>query len=117
MKTYTQKVEDYVECDGWDVQSKHTMDLECWADEIWVLSSSWSPYGASAYLTFLVDPVHVGNRNKGQFVWGLGCSKTFPSNREHAESCATISFNKDFKHNMMDFQLAMESLRKNELYL
>ena len=113
MKSYEQKMMDYLECDGWDIDRVNKDDLEWWADEIWVLNSNWSPTGSVAHITFLVDPMHEGSRKKGEAVWGLGCSKAYPASRQDAESCATISFGKSFKIKIMDFQLQMESLRTN----
>ncbi|MRX28171.1 hypothetical protein [Kangiella sp. HZ709] len=112
MKTYQQKLMDYLEVDGWDILKIETEDLERWADEIWYLESNWSPKGKKGYITFLVDPMHDGLRKQGQAVWGLGCSKQYPTSRQEAESITTISFSKSFKDNMLDFQLEMESLRE-----
>lgn len=114
MKSYEQKIKDYLECDGWDIEYIEKDDLDWWADEIWKLKSNWSPQGAEAYLTFLVDPMNEGNRKKGEGVWGLGCSKKHPLSREEAESCSTIAFGKSFKKQIMEFQLQMESLRTTE---
>jgi hypothetical protein len=113
MKPYEQKLED--EFDGqWEIVSKYTDNLEWWADEIWELSSIWSPSGAKAYLTFLVDPMHDGNRVKGQKVWGLGCSKNHPDSRYTAESGGTISLGKSFKNHFLDFTLKLDGLRDVE---
>ncbi|TQV77181.1 hypothetical protein FLL45_04335 [Aliikangiella marina] len=112
MKPNQQKVQEYLELDGWEIASKvdpHIIDW--WADEIWKLTSVWSPHGAIAYITFLVDPQHDGNRRKGEAVWGVGCSKKFPKSPSEAQSCASLAFGKSFKKGIMDFQTDMESLR------
>lgn len=83
MKALSAKLADAFEVDGWDVV-EHVTDLEGWADEIWELTSQWSLVGASAFITFLVDPTWEGIRRKGQGVWAIGCCATYPSNRGEA---------------------------------
>jgi hypothetical protein len=111
MKTYIQKMLDYLEVDGWEVSQMFTDDQEWWSDQIWEIKSIWSPYGSKAYLTFLVDPSHEGNRKMGESVWGIGCSKLYPTSREVAESAGTIPIGKSFKSNINEFQLELERLR------
>jgi hypothetical protein len=91
MKTLTVKLADYLEVDGWDIEENLTADLEWWADEIWHLKSRWSPVGAPAFVTFLVDPQWHGNRHKGEGVWAVGCSATFPRDRTEATRGDTLS--------------------------
>lgn len=114
MKSYTQKMEDHLEVDGWEIEEKFVDDLEWWADEIWRIVSIWSPVGCKAHLTFLVDPQHEGSRNKGEAVWAIGASKAFPTSRFEAEGITTIALNKQFKNNILDFSLEMEPLRISE---
>lgn len=83
MKTVKAKLADAFEVDGWDVL-EHVTDLEWWADEIWELTSRWSPVGTSAFVTFLVDPMWEGPRRKGQAVWAVGCCADYPRDRSHA---------------------------------
>lgn len=114
MKTYAQRMEDYLAVNGWDVYSRFTDHLEWWADEIWQLKSRWSPSSAEAHLIFLVDPLEVSsgaNRLKGQHVWGIACCKDYPNDRLEAESLAVIALNKQFKAEMDNFLLRLESLR------
>lgn len=113
MKTYTQKMTDYLLVSGWEIITIYNNDLEWWADEIWQIHSTWSPQGSEAYLTFLVDPQHEGVRRKGEAVWAIGASKHLPKDRGEAEGIATITLNKQFKHNVLDFSLEMEQLRED----
>jgi len=105
---------DFLEVDGWQVEQIFEEGLEWWADEIWEIKSTWSPHGSSAYLTFLVDPQHEGNRKKGQSVWGIGASKVFPRSREEAEGVGIVTLNSKFKENIMEFSLELETLRTND---
>ena len=59
---------------GWEVMSTETANLDWWADEQWVVESTWSPRGFRLVLSFLVDPNWEGNRRKGQGVWAIGVS-------------------------------------------
>ena len=112
MKPNRQKVQEHLEMDGWEIKSIIDLnDLEWWADEIWQVNSTWSPQGVIAYITFLVDPQHEGNRRKGEAVWGFGCSKDYPTTSREAQSCSVLAFGKAFKNGINDFQLEMESLR------
>jgi hypothetical protein len=65
MKTLKAKLADHLEVSGWDVLEQ-VNDLEWWADEIWALTSRWSPAGAFGYITFLVDPLWERERRQGQ---------------------------------------------------
>lgn len=113
MKPNYQKVQEHLESDGWEISSIVDPDiLDWWADEIWKVSSVWSPKGATAYVTFLVDPQHEGIRRKGEAVWGVGCSKKFPGSPRDAQSCAALAFGNAFKKGILDFQIEMESLRE-----
>src|SRR4051794_26161144 len=74
-----------IERGGWALARVYTDDLDWWADEIWELSSRWSPEGAVAFITFLVDPLRERLREKGQGVWAAGCSASLPFSRVEAE--------------------------------
>ena len=61
---------------GWAIsQADLTGDI-WWAAEIWTLSSTWTPVGAEAYVTLLVDPMSDG-RNPTD-VWAVGVSAVLP---------------------------------------
>jgi hypothetical protein len=74
-----------IERAGWAVVRVHTEDLDWWADEIWELSSRWSPEGTVAFVTLLVDPMREPPVEKGHGVWAAGCSASLPTTRVEAE--------------------------------
>jgi hypothetical protein len=115
MKNSIEKLESYLEKNGWQIEGIENDDLEWWADEIWEMRSIWSPEGVPVYITFLVDPQHEGNRNKGQSVWGIGNSSNYPISRVEAESNGTVSMNDIFKNNVNDFFQRIESLRSGAI--
>lgn len=110
MKTLDIRLVDYLEADGWDVAQRHVQDLEWWADEIWELKSRWSPEGAAAFVTFLVDPMWEGNRSKGRGVWAVGCSANFPRNRGEAERGGILRL-KGSKEEIEEFVDVVNGLR------
>lgn len=92
MKTLAAKLAGHFEAHGWD-QVRHVTDLEWWADEIWELTSRWSPVGTPAFITFLVDPMWEGNRRKGQAVWAIGCNAHYPADRVAAGDGGRLTLN------------------------
>lgn len=80
MKALKARLAAHLEANGWDVLEQ-VNDLEWWADEVWALTSRWSPTDAFGYITFLVDPLWEGERRPGQGLWAIGCSANYPENR------------------------------------
>ena len=114
MKSYSQKLSDYLDAGGWEVENIFNESLELWADEIWELKYTWAPNGATAFITFLVDPQHEGNGRQGISVWGVGASKRFPLSREAAQGIKAIALSGAFTKDIEQFLDDMESLRTNE---
>jgi hypothetical protein len=79
-----------LERSGWERTQVLVEDLDWWADEIWELTSRWSPVSSRVFVTMLVDPQWEGPRRKGQGVWAAGYSMSFPTNRNEAESGGTL---------------------------
>ena len=90
MKTLQAKVSEFLEIDGWDLVCVHTSELEWWADEIWELRSRWSPEGMLSFVTVLVDPMWEGNRQTGQGILGIGCSRASPQSRSDVLSSGVL---------------------------
>jgi len=74
---------------GWRIASIE-QNLEWWADEMWLIESTWSPVGSNAYVTFLVDPQFDGVRidrlnTEDEFTLSLGqgWQKRLPEIIEH----------------------------------
>jgi hypothetical protein len=111
MKTLTATLADYLEVDGWDIAENVTDDLEWWADEIWQLKSRWSPVGAVAFVTLLVDPQWHGNRRKGEGIWAVGSSAELPRDRTEATRGDTLSL-KASKEEIEEFVEVIASFRK-----
>lgn len=41
---------------GWEATELDNYDFHKWSIETWLLQSIWSPIGATAYVSFLIDP-------------------------------------------------------------
>ena len=112
MKSYQQKLEDYLEVEGWEHVDTYDTDQEWWSDEIWKLKSHWSPEGVNAYITLLVDPqANHNKRKKGQEIWGAGVSKNMPKSREEAESNGVTAFGSSFTKEIETFLEKIDNIR------
>lgn len=103
MKRQRAEVLEQVRKHGWDAVVPEYPPLEWWADEMLQLESRWSPVGARAYLTFLVDPQFpdLGGRKRGAGVWAVKLSAAPPAGwlTEAGE------FTLDFGHGWQEQQL------------
>lgn len=111
MKSYQQKIEGYLECNGWEVVSVDSDHNDWWADEYWKLKSTWSPLSSECYLTFLVDPQFEGDRKPREGVWSVGVTPKKPLDSRQAQEYACIVFNKKFKENIETFINQLDEIR------
>ena len=74
---------EQISAQGWSFAEVEDWQLEWWADEVWLLESTWFPLGSRAYLTFLVDPMIEDwqHRKKGESVWAVQVSPSKPESR------------------------------------
>jgi hypothetical protein len=72
---------------GWSV-TRHSAELEWWADEIWAVESIWSPSGFTLYLTFLNDP-QPGSQEP---FLAVGTCPHWPQNMDEAGEDPYIAF-------------------------
>jgi hypothetical protein len=98
---------------GWEVMPLKEHELEWWADEIWLLSSKWSPVGGRAYLTFLVDPqiADADLRQKGEAVWAVMASTEKPTKWQSAADDFTLSLNRGWKERLPELLERLSALR------
>jgi hypothetical protein len=73
------QVEAELEHAGWRVAMREVPTNDAWwIDELWVIESAWSPQGARAFVTFLVDPQAVSERQHGERVWAVAITRHRP---------------------------------------
>lgn len=111
MFTQQKQLIDQLQRFGWQVVTRETDNLEWWADEIWIIESSWSPQGQKFFLTFLVDPQWDGHRQKNQGVWAITASRQKPNSRQEAKGDPIISLKPKWEQRLPDFIAALSSLR------
>lgn len=98
---------------GWDVTPVEDYELEWWADEMWVLESTWSPVESRAYITFLVDPQipHSRTRKKGEAIWAVMVSPTKPRAWQSSEGSFTLSIGQGWEKRLPTFFEHLAELR------
>jgi hypothetical protein len=99
---------------GWRVLGVEDSDLQWWADEIWVIESSWSPRGFRLFLTFLVDPAADAQRAKGEDVWAVGASTEHPHDRGSAEGKPLLSLGHNWQAHLAEFFAGLSELRDSK---
>jgi hypothetical protein len=68
---------------GWRIASvEKPFEDEWWTTEIWLIESEWSPQGAHAYLTYLVDPQ---DDSHAPDIWEVRASADRPTTRTVGE--------------------------------
>lgn len=114
MNAQRAEIENQLGKHGWHIVVLESHALEWWADEIWRLESAWSPVGAQAYVTFLVDPqssTFTRNRKKGQYVWAVQASPDIPVDRLIVTGEFTLSLGQGWKERLPEFLEHLDALR------
>ncbi len=111
----TQKTElfEQLSAHGWSFTEVEDWNLEWWADEIWLLESTWFPLGRRAYLTFLVDPMIEDwqHRKKDESVWAVQISPSKPESRTSPEGSFSISLNQGWRKELSVLLKRLSGLR------
>ena len=115
MRAERANIESQLAKRGWVIVEVEDQALEWWADEIWRLESVWSPVGACAYLTFLVDPQSATReRKKGQGIWAVKASAVKPVDWGVEPGEYTWGLWGSSEEEMPGFFAHLEILRKQE---
>ena len=112
MKAQKKGLLDLLAKQGWLVTEVEE-GTEWWADEIWLLESSWSPVGGRAFVTFLVDP-QVSNsrsRRKGEAVHAVLVSPNRPGDWRWVPDGFTLYFGPGWAERLPDFSAHLSALR------
>jgi hypothetical protein len=105
------QVEALLEDCGWRVSSRDVAPGEWWVDERWVLESNWSPRGAVAHASFLVDPQAVTDRRPGEHVWAVAVTRQRPSERLEATPVVPLRPHWE-RRNLDELRRHIEALRE-----
>ena len=115
MNAQRAEIESQLGKHGWNIVPVEDYTLEWWADEIWRLESSWSPVGAQAYVSFLVDPQSfTWKRKKEQDVWAVKASPVIPVGWLTEAGECTLSLGQGWKERLPEFFEHLDTLRNRE---
>ena len=104
---------EQISAQGWTLVELEDWELEWRADEMWLLESVWSPIGARAYLTFLVNPSIEDwqHRKKGEEVWSVEVSQVKPESRYSTPDSFVMSLNQGWQKELPEFVKHLSLLR------
>ena len=115
METQRAEIQRRLAIQGWSIVEVEDQALEWWGDEIWLLESVWSPVGAHAYVTFLIDPQSsTRNRRKGQGVWAVKASAVRPVDWLTGAGEYTLSLGQGWEEESPGFFEHLARLRNQE---
>jgi hypothetical protein len=100
-----------VESFGWQLVKRETYTQLWWADETWVLESTWSPVGYKIHLTFFVDPEWHGNRKTGEGVWAIKASRNSPTQWQDEEGEILMVLGRGWLKQLPQFVSDLSALR------
>ncbi len=75
MEFQRQTIREKVIENGWKITELEKVELDWWANEMWLLESVWSPIGKTVFITFLLEPEYAKE------VWEIMISKEKPNYR------------------------------------
>ena len=75
MEFQKQTIREKILENGWNITELENVELDWWASEMWRIESVWSPIGATAFVTFLLEPENM------EYVWAIMASEKKPVNR------------------------------------
>jgi len=91
---------------GWKITELEKGELDWWASEMWLIESVWSPIGATAYITFLFEPMDAKE------VWDIAASrKKLENRRDTANSFYLNIKSSGWKKSLPEFMKSISELR------
>jgi len=103
MKTQRDEILRVLTSHGWRSVDHDRSEPGWWADEVVVLESTWAPVGAAAYVTFVVDPMHDGQRAPGEAVWACTATRQRPATRDDLAEQPTLSLGQGWNDRLTTF--------------
>jgi hypothetical protein len=85
---------------------------EWWADDIWLMRSTWSPQASEFHLTFLVDPqAETRQRAPGGSVWAVKASIRTAERWQQSDGEITLELGAGWKDRFEPFAAAVSRFR------
>ena len=106
MEAQRNELLELAEKSGWKATELDNYDFHKWSMETWRLESTWSPIGATAYVSFLIDPQ---SDVQNPYAWAIEVSDEKPvygKQRNHFE----VSL-KQWKNEKNHFLKFLEEIR------
>ena len=99
---------ELVEKDGWRATGLDNYDFHKWSMETWLLESVWSPIGAMAYVSLLIDPQ---SDFQNPYAWAIEVSDEKPIYGKEG-NCFLVALNQ-WKNEKDDFLKFLLQIRNN----
>lgn len=91
---------------GWKITELEGGELDWWASEMWRIESVWSPIGATAYVTFLFEPMDAKE------VWDIAASSEKLEHRNGGANCFYLNIKSSgWKKNLPQFIKSISEFR------
>jgi hypothetical protein len=89
------------EANGWKVTELDNYDFQRWSMETWLLESLWSPIGATAYVSFLINEECISSN---LFAWAIEVSGEKPVwGKERTRFIVSLTQWKNKKNDFLSF--------------
>ena len=111
MESQSSEIKNQLCNHGWKIADR-ALRPTWWADEVWRLESIWSPIGACAFLTFLVDPQNDDNdRKKGRDVWAVKASPREPDSYQRSADEYELALGRGWKAELPELFAKLDRFR------
>jgi hypothetical protein len=101
------RVQTEIEKFGWKIINID--EYEWWEHEVWEIESVWTPIGTKSFITFIVDPQILNDKNA---VIMVTVSKNRTANWSGNEGSFELYFNDELENNLTEFIGFLSKLRK-----
>lgn len=108
MEAQRNEIVELVEKNGWRATELDNYDFYKWSMETWLLKSIWSPIGATAYVSFMIDPQ---SDFQNPYAWAIEVSDEKPVYGKE-RNCFLVSF-KQWKNEEDDFLKFLAEIRNS----
>jgi hypothetical protein len=106
LTTQKRKISSQIEKEGWQIINID--DYEWWEHEVWEIESRWSPIGKRAFITFIVDPQILRDKNA---VISVTVSAKRTTSWSGNEDSFDLYFNNKWEEGLIEFIKFLSKIR------
>ncbi len=106
MITQKRTIQAKIEKNGWKIVKID--EYEWWENKVWEINSTWSPIGAKAFITYVVDPQIIVDKNA---VWAVLASLMRPPHWQGESTDFTLVFNNKWNDNLPELIEFLSKIR------